>query len=193
MNPARGIFWPGTTSAVGSHNTNDHSKVVIGENSWNCIALAATFLFSNISYTVDSICTCGSVLSYLQVSLLLCPKITEASARYFCGAKKLHTEPRKISAHLSVGPLGLSRIESDWAASSNQSQKGSRRRVPPGSWSISVHISCFSRFNLWSTLTPEEFDVKTLISWLASPLAHWDSNCPIETWHKSFLSTFKTC
>ena len=132
------------------------------------------------------------MLSYLQDSLLLCPKITEASARYFCGAKKLHTEPRKISAHLScIGPLGLSRTESDWATGSNQSQKGSRRRVPPGSWSISVHISCFSRFNLWSTLTPEEFDVKTLISWPASPLAHWDSNCPIETWHNFFCPRLK--
>ena len=138
MNPARGIFWPGTTSAVGSHNTNDHSKVVIGENSWNCIALAATFLFSNISYTVDSICTCGSVLSYLQVSLLLCPKITEASARYFCGAKKT---AYWTSENLSTSQRWAVGIESDWVGLSCQQQPITKRIETKSASRILIHIS----------------------------------------------------
>lgn len=131
---------------------------------------------------------------------------------HFCFVQKslklrpgISAEPKSCILNLSTSQLreAAGNCQRSWAASSNQSQKGSRRRVPPQddsrilrSWSKKCRFSGFSRFsrfNLWSTLTPEEFDVKTLISWLASPLAHWDSNCPIETWHKSVLSTLKTC
>ena len=135
---------------------------------------------------------------FVQKSLKLRPGISAEPKSCILNLSK----SQHISAHLScVGPLGLSRIESDWAASSNQSQKESRRRVPPGSWdldpknvelqSISVASTCDLPPDTWRIR--RENMVKTLISWLASPLAHWDSNCPIETWHKSFLSTLKTC
>jgi hypothetical protein len=151
-------------------------------------------------YTVDSICM------YMWQCAIISPGFTSALSKNHWSFGQVFLRSQKAaywtSAHLSTSQLreAAGNCQRSWAASSNQSQKGSRRRVPPQddsrilrSWSKKCRFSGFSRFNLWSTLTPEEFDVKTLISWLASPLAHWDSNCPIETWHKSVLSTLKTC
>ena len=71
---------------------------MIGEN-W-CYSYCFNFCIFNL----DSICTCEQC-AIIQVSLPDILKITEASARYFCGAKKLHTEPQHISAHLSIRKL----------------------------------------------------------------------------------------